>query len=276
VDVGALERVLEECEPLTAQLLLLALASHAGRGGDDARATALLERVRGVPPTIGGIVPGWIATAWLAEIAERTHGTTQETLRWRGLATATLRALLADREHRFEQVLARYRLAQVSARVARDDDRLWEDPLTGAGNRRMVDAVLADPLRAERAMLFVDVDYLKQVNDVYGHEVGDAVLRHVAGLLQRSCRPDDVVARYGGDEFLVVLAPTGDVDVLARRMASVVAAADWEGVAPGLRVTVTVGAAPAGQGALARADAAVLAAKAARPPAGPASSGSVG
>jgi diguanylate cyclase (GGDEF)-like protein len=82
-----------------------------------------------------------------------------------------------------------------------------EDPLTGVGNRRALDermSLAADSGRSV-AVIAIDVDNLKIVNDSYGHACGDEVLRRVAQLLTEQCRAEDVVARAGGDEFVVVL-----------------------------------------------------------------------
>lgn len=81
------------------------------------------------------------------------------------------------------------------------------DSLTGLPNRRAVDALLAGIERkgASRAIAFVDVDKFKNVNDTWGHAVGDRVLKGVAAVLAETCADRAVVARWGGEEFVVVL-----------------------------------------------------------------------
>jgi diguanylate cyclase (GGDEF)-like protein len=101
-----------------------------------------------------------------------------------------------------------------------------QDPLTRLLNRRGLD----DALQVSRAQaarrslptsaIMVDIDHFKQVNDSFGHEIGDQVLRQVADTITRLCRSSDVIARTGGEEFLLVL-PETDLDsarILAERI----------------------------------------------------------
>jgi diguanylate cyclase (GGDEF)-like protein len=82
------------------------------------------------------------------------------------------------------------------------------DPLTGAANRRALDArvrsLAADGIPF--AIAIADLDHFKQVNDEFGHDAGDRLLRTFAEAMRRSLRPDDLVARFGGDEFVMVMA----------------------------------------------------------------------
>jgi len=102
---------------------------------------------------------------------------------------------------------------------------LRHDPLTGALNRFGLDELLVrETARARRhgyplAFVMVDVDRLKEINDRYGHQVGDRVLRSVATILRAATRAEDYVFRYGGDEFLVVLPEVdGDSTYVVERI----------------------------------------------------------
>jgi two-component system cell cycle response regulator len=118
------------------------------------------------------------------------------------------------------------------------------DDLTGVFNRRFfiseVERMLAEGTIVNVVLL--DVDDFKDVNDTHGHLAGDAVLRDVGTALMSNTRPDDIVARFGGDEFVVAI-PDLDiavVEAIAERLTRALAARDWGGTA-GLRVSASAG-----------------------------------
>lgn len=109
------------------------------------------------------------------------------------------------------------------------------DPLTGLYNRRFLDQSLgAEIARAKRsgaelAVMMVDVDHFKMVNDRFGHQTGDIVLVRMGALLRETVRSSDLVARYGGEEFVIVAPEAGGVETtqLAERVRLAVAAHDF-------------------------------------------------
>jgi diguanylate cyclase (GGDEF)-like protein len=123
------------------------------------------------------------------------------------------------------------------------------DPLTGLGNRRELErrwpqlVEQATDNDTPLAVAMLDLDGFKQVNDARGHTVGDRVLVALAGVLRAHTRAADLVARMGGEEFLVALPDTSPERALevCERLREHVAAHDWQALAPGLRVTVSVG-----------------------------------
>lgn len=131
----------------------------------------------------------------------------------------------------------------------RIDDHTAEaetDPLTGIANRRGFDR------RARRSgansILLIDIDRFKAVNDSYGHDVGDRVLRQVAGVLHAGLRPTDLVARLGGEEFVVQL--TGQTGPAAMEVAERLRmAVEAEVRVSGRSVTISVGVAEQRDGA---------------------------
>jgi diguanylate cyclase (GGDEF)-like protein len=121
-----------------------------------------------------------------------------------GIGTDFLRRLGTKISLVIDNILVHERLVELSE----------TDPLTGVSNRRHFGRVLTqEVLRAERydtplVCMVLDLDGFKLINDQFGHETGDEALKHVAALFQKHSRRNDVVARYGGDEFAVLLPHT--------------------------------------------------------------------
>ncbi len=139
------------------------------------------------------------------------------------------------------------------------------DPLTGLMNRRGLEEWLGEFADSSKAVIMIDLDDFKPINEIYGHDSGDHVLREAAGRLAGSVRPKDVVARIGGDEFVAIL-PGADAEAaieVAERMQSRLGAEAVAVAGASLRLSASFGIA-AGQGTacLAAADAALLRAKA--------------
>jgi diguanylate cyclase (GGDEF)-like protein len=124
------------------------------------------------------------------------------------------------------------------------------DPLTGLFNRRYLQTRLQAEIERSRrtgislALLMVDVDTFKGINDRLGHQVGDAVLRRVADILRRSIRMSDVCTRYGGDEFSILVSENASSAAqTAERIRQRMEAYRWDalGIPQNLHVTVSVG-----------------------------------
>jgi len=123
------------------------------------------------------------------------------------------------------------------------------DSLTASYNRRYLDQQLISLLTDQRrtgdglAVALVDLDWFKQVNDTYGHPLGDQVLRRVVALLQHGLPDGAFCARYGGDEFVLVLPGVDGPSAvgMAEEARARVEDHEWSGVAPRLRVTVSIG-----------------------------------
>ena len=145
--------------------------------------------------------------------------------------------------------------------LERENDELQTasvtDALTGLYNRRHFEARLADELEnrdrcgVPAACLLLDLDHLKEVNDVYGHLAGDAMLREFAGIIRRCTRKGDVAARLGGDEFALLLigVTPSTARAAAERVRTAVEAATFRFQGTPIPITTSIGAScfPLGQ-----------------------------
>ncbi|MET1073332.1 MAG: tetratricopeptide repeat-containing diguanylate cyclase [Umezawaea sp.] len=150
-----------------------------------------------------------------------------------------------------------HRLLAIQAQQAKvaAEEAAARDPLTGLANRLGLERAAALLLESTASrgrvpwLVLVDVDWFKGVNDDAGHAAGDAALREIAQLLRRECRTDDLVARWAGDEFVVLLGDSGNSDhevgpTVAERIRAAVDGHDWSMVlGTARRPTVSIGVA---------------------------------
>jgi len=213
---------------------LVASVMHDGCGLD------VLAYLRGLAPELPIVVVGSVADSAIAP--EAIRGGACEFVLLTGHEPVTIplavrkavvhRQLRQDNEH-LQQTLTRSmaELAEMNRRLEQSVTRLEDvartDDLTGLTNRRWLTVMLESRwAESERhgldlGFLMIDLDGFKGLNDTLGHHRGDEVLRLVAELLTETCREIDVAARYGGDEFCVLL-PHADLDAtiaVARRIA---------------------------------------------------------
>ncbi|MBH9578443.1 GGDEF domain-containing protein [Inhella proteolytica] len=211
---------------------------------------------------------------------EQAAGQAEAALDWARQGVRHWKRQLAQRVQLLTRSASLFEELERSRREAdglRDRARAWEDaalhdPLTGALNRlglQQASVPLWGQREAPLALLLVDVDHFKQVNDQHGHPVGDAVLRQLVQVLGAQLRQGDLLARLGGEEFVLLLpgAEGPAALAIAERLRQAVMAQDWAALAPGLApVRVSVGLAQRAPGedfsALSsRADAALYQAK---------------
>jgi diguanylate cyclase (GGDEF)-like protein len=246
-EVAALRQALREQDDIETEVLLAAAWAltllRAGRL--DAAVAALDELGEVVSATSGARgFPLWVSAQVLAAAdptaataALRQHGELLGDLLWRS-RTAVLTSASA------QIAVERRRLEH--ERLFRD---VHTDPLTGLLNRRTFDAWLGRPADdgPPGTLLLVDVDDFKAVNDTFGHDVGDEVLRQVARAMRSRVRFGDRTVRHGGDEFAVLvddpaLGPQAALD-RGRQLLEAIRQTDWTAIADGLVVTVSIGVA---------------------------------
>lgn len=140
-------------------------------------------------------------------------------------------------------------VAQLRQQADAFDRQTKEDSLTGLHNRRYLDdQLILEFSRARRfnrdlTVVMADIDNFKLINDQFPHQVGDEIITTVARVLRDSCRMIDVVARFGGEKFVLLLieTPVHKARMLCEKIRVAIEQYDWSAIDPGLHVTISMG-----------------------------------
>jgi diguanylate cyclase (GGDEF)-like protein len=160
-------------------------------------------------------------------------------------------ALLTAEIHRLRHEELSHEIEERKRLEAALNDLAIADPLTGLYNRRhffnLAEMQLEQATRYERTLsvMVLDIDHFKQINDTYGHAVGDRVIKHLAGNIEPTIRRADVTARFGGDEFVILMPETDSSQAvhLAERLQHQVAEKTISAKQSSFHLTLSIGVA---------------------------------
>lgn len=195
------------------------------------------------------IVLGSMFASGLLATPSQPLGPQSEFILWMAISIVFLRFLIIQTEIANLGNKLREKNAALNAATEKLALQAGSDELTGLINRREFMRVLGSELNRSShsaipfCVALLDIDHFKQINDRYGHAVGDIVLSTAARIFRQSVRASDMCARYGGEEFTILIT-TSDFEGAAKmldRLRENLENHDWDTIGPKMRVTVSVG-----------------------------------